>query len=148
VKKNEISVYETPPNPSGKDVIDVTTNASLPNFTVFVDDNFHFMDEGAREELASFSSPDEAEAACREIVDAFLTSHWKRGMTAKELFRGWLRYGESPTMAGFGACRYAKERCAQLCKDADEAKRRKQVREAQKERWRRLARGQRRGARR
>ena len=114
------------------------------NFTVSVGDNFHFMDESAREELPSFSSPEEAVEACREIVDAFLTSHWEPGMTAKELFRGWLCYGESPSGAGFGASRYAQERCAQLCKAADEAKRRKQVKEAHKERWRRLARAQRR----
>ena len=41
-------------------------------YTVFVDDNFHFMDEGERCKLGEFKSAEAAIAAARKIVDEFL----------------------------------------------------------------------------
>ena len=41
-------------------------------YTVFVDDNFHYMDESERYKLGEFADCASAMAACKQIVDEFL----------------------------------------------------------------------------
>jgi hypothetical protein len=90
-------------------------------YRVLVDDNYHFMDESERHEVGEFQSYDEAVQASKRIVDDFLLSSFKPGMTASELFKGYTDFGEdpfivavdpSPHMApSFSAWEYAKVKC-------------------------------------
>lgn len=90
-------------------------------WTVYVDDNFHYMDEDERYRLGTFNSLDEAEAACRKIVDQFLQDN--SAETAEELYQSYVMFGEDPWIAGqhsgsdtpaFSAWNYAQKRCKEL----------------------------------
>ncbi|WP_444451366.1 hypothetical protein ACTTAI_00240 (plasmid) [Rhodobacter capsulatus] len=90
-------------------------------WTVFVDDNFHFMDEDERYCLGTFDSFDAAVAACRKIVDDFLRNNPAK--TADELYDQFTSFGEDPWIKGpspatdglpFSAREYAKQRCNDL----------------------------------
>lgn len=89
--------------------------------TVYVDDNFHYMDEDERYCLGTFDSLDEAVAACRKIVDQFLQNN--SAETAEELYQSYVMFGEDPWIAGqhsgsdapaFSARKYAQKRCKEL----------------------------------
>jgi hypothetical protein len=69
-------------------------------FEVFVDDNFHFMQEDERYSAGTFDTYEEAVVKAKSIVDSFLESHYKEGMTADELCRGYKGYGEDPFIVG------------------------------------------------
>jgi hypothetical protein len=60
-------------------------------YTVFVDDNFHFMDESKRYELGEFSTLDAAIEAAKQIVHRYLASAYEPGMTAEALFESYTR---------------------------------------------------------
>jgi len=98
-----------------------TANTPLPKYRVFVDDNFHFMDEDERYEHGSYDTLEEAIAVSKGIVDEFLSAHHKPGMTAAELYAGYTGYGEDPFIQGpgsscaFSAWNYAESRCAEIC---------------------------------
>lgn len=89
-------------------------------YTVLVDDNFHYMDESYRYKLGDFPTCEAAISACKSIVDSFLQDHHKLGMTAEELYQGYTTYGEDPFIYSrecrFSAWTYAKARCTVLCK--------------------------------
>ena len=90
-------------------------------YVVFVDDNFHFMDEAERYKLGEFPTAAAAIAAPRKIVDEALDSAYQPGMSAKELYQGYTAFGEDPYIVSddpgctFSAWDYAKERCRELC---------------------------------
>jgi hypothetical protein len=67
-----------------------------PEYQVYVDDNFHYMDEGERYSGGVFDSWEAAEAKCRGIVDEFLVANYKEGMAADELLRHYKSYGDTP----------------------------------------------------
>ena len=90
-------------------------------WTVYVDDNFHFMDEDERYCLGTFDSLEAAEAACREIVDRSLRG--SPAKTADELYKHYRLFGEDPWIKGpspasdtqpFSASAYARQRCKEL----------------------------------
>ncbi|MCB1432429.1 MAG: hypothetical protein KDK75_08225 [Alphaproteobacteria bacterium] len=87
-------------------------------WTVIVNDNFHFMDENERYELGSYQRYQDAEAACREIVDEFLNDRPEQD--AASLYDCYCMFGEDPFIIGpdagrnFSAWDYAKLRCAEL----------------------------------
>ena len=94
------------------------------SFKVLVDDNYHHMDESERYELGEFKTWAAAVAASKQIVDEFLVSSYRPGMTAKELYQGYVSFGEDPFIVSvtttddsrrFSAWSYAEERCIQLC---------------------------------
>lgn len=92
-------------------------------FTVRVRENSHSMDEGEAYDLPAFATYAEAEAACRRIVDDFLTGNLKPGLGAEALFRLYTTFGEDPAIdgpgpsgAGFSAWDYARGRCDELCR--------------------------------
>ena len=89
------------------------------NYTVYVDDNYHHLDESERYTLGEFSSCAEAVAACQEIVDEFLESSFRPSMTAKELYEAYVGFGEDPFIVPadekFSAWDYAKRRCHEIC---------------------------------
>jgi hypothetical protein len=74
----------------------MTTNDSGLQYEVYVDDNYHYMDESARYSGGVFDSWEAAEAKCRRIVDEFLLANYKEGMAADELLRAYKSYGEDP----------------------------------------------------
>jgi hypothetical protein len=98
-------------------------------YTVLVDDNFHYMNEAERYELGEFETWDTALAAAQQIVDRFLASAVRPGMTAEELYDHYRGFGEDPFIVpatatderrAFSAWSYAKDRCMQLCPAVNE----------------------------
>ncbi len=90
-------------------------------WTVYVDDNFHYMDEDKRYCLGNFDSLDAAVAACRKIVDDFLQDNPAK--TADELYDQFTSFGEDPWIKDpspapdtppFSAWDYARKRCNEL----------------------------------
>ena len=86
----------------------------MKTFTVIVADNFHYMDEGEFYEHGNFDTLEAAIAASKVIVDSYLSSALKPGMTAEQLYQSYTMFGEDPFIRG--ADDYAKERCAELCR--------------------------------
>jgi hypothetical protein len=91
-------------------------------FTVFVADNFHYLDESENYEYGSFESLDAAIDAAKRIVNAFLFSALKPGMTSEQLYEHYLAFGDDPYISGaaedevpFSARAYARDQCAELC---------------------------------
>jgi len=93
------------------------------SFDVFVDDNFHYGDSDERYKLGSFPTAEAAVEAARKIVDDYLTSNLKPGMTAEHLYSGYTGFGEDPFIIGegvtFSAWDYAKQRCQELCNTSE-----------------------------
>ena len=90
-------------------------------WVVFVDDNFHYMDEQEKYRLGSYGSYEAAEAVCRRVVDRSLAGLLQPGMTAEELWQQYRCFGEDPFIRGpepsgetFSAWRYAKVRCPEV----------------------------------
>lgn len=90
-------------------------------FTVWVDDNFAYMDETERYALGSFDTLEQAVRHCQARVDGFLVSHYQPGMSAAELYAAYTSFGEDPFILPrtgaqpFSAWQYAKQRCETLC---------------------------------
>ena len=102
--------------------------SALP-YTVFVDDNYDYMDESRRSTLGSFATLEEAIAGAKGSVDGFLAEHC-RGKSAEELYAGYVQYGEDPFIVGpeteqidFSAWDYARQRCAELCEKPERTSR-------------------------
>ena len=91
------------------------------SYQVFVDDNYHHMDEEERYKHGDFATFEEALSACRAIVDEFLQDSVKKGVSADELYSVYTGFGEDPFIIGepvpfrFSARDYARERCSQIC---------------------------------
>lgn len=90
------------------------------SYQVFVDDNYHYMDEDERYKLGDFATYEEALNACKKIVDEYLQSSYKDGMKADELYAEYTMFGEDPFITGepsafFSAREYAEKRCAEIC---------------------------------
>jgi len=91
-------------------------------FTVVIADNFHYMDEGESYEHGKFETLEGAIAAAKSIVDGFLASALKPGMTADELYSQYTSFGDDPYITSsnepgvpFSAWSYAKTRCLEMC---------------------------------
>jgi hypothetical protein len=91
-------------------------------YLVLVDDNFHYMDESARSTLGEFADAGAAIDRCRQIVDEYLQTAHRPGMSAKALFESYVTFGEDPfilcrdaTEVRFSAWDYALSRCSQMC---------------------------------
>lgn len=92
-----------------------------PRYRVFVDDNYHFMEPGAKRTAGAFGTWEEAVAACRRIVDASLAELVEPGMSAGALLGKYKMFGDDPYVIGepaperFSAWSYAERRCAEIC---------------------------------
>lgn len=91
-------------------------------YVVMVDDNFHYMDEDERYKHGEFADAGLAIGHCRRIVDEYLESAYKAGMSASDLWDSYVSFGEDPFILSvgapevrFSAREYAKERCEALC---------------------------------
>ena len=96
----------------------------MAGFELFIDDNYHYTDEQSRHRVGLFASYQEALSKAKAIVDQCLERSHQPGMTSDELFQGYAGFGEDPFIlpAGepcFSAWDYARERCAELCRDED-----------------------------
>jgi hypothetical protein len=93
-------------------------------YTVFVDDNYHYMDESERYKLADFDDCASAVAACKRIVDEFLET-CDANNTAGEIFKQYTFFGEDPWVSSldkecrFSAWDYARERVKQIARIAE-----------------------------
>lgn len=89
-------------------------------FKVFVDDNYHYRDENERYEKGEYDTFEAAVNVCKSIVDQFLLSAFKPGMSSAELYESYISFGEDPyiipTPEGwdFSAWDYAKQRCFEI----------------------------------
>ena len=92
-------------------------------FKVFIDDNFHYMDESERYACGDYDSYEEAVSACKAIVDKDLASAYKKGMSVGDLIASSSFFGEDPFIvpdqegARCSARDYASKRCNEMCKD-------------------------------
>lgn len=90
-------------------------------YTVLVDDNFHYMDESHRYAHGEYETKDEAIAAAKSIVDAFLADAYEPGMPTDKLIATYVLFGDDPFISCdepgvlFSARTYARERCAEIC---------------------------------
>lgn len=88
-------------------------------YTVYVDDNFHYMDESERYKLGEFDDCQSAVAACKQIVDEFLNTCGPR-TDADEMFKQYTGFGEDPWVSSddpeckFSAWEYARARTREL----------------------------------
>lgn len=82
-------------------------------YTVYVDDNFHYMDESERYKLGEFDDCAAAIAACKQIVDECLLHNCGK---AEDWYVTYLMFGEDPfihtddPICKFSARDYARER--------------------------------------
>lgn len=87
---------------------------------VFVDDNYHYMDESYRYKLGEYDSWESAVKAAKSIVDEFLIEGLAKTKSADELLKAYKQYGEDPFIVGadaekrFSAWEYAASRCREL----------------------------------
>jgi hypothetical protein len=88
-------------------------------YIVFVDDNFHYMDESERYQLGEFPDYSTAVAACKSKVDSFLKG-CDPSLGAEKMFSSYKHFGEDPWIKGddpndrFSAWTYAWEQCQKL----------------------------------
>ena len=89
------------------------------NYTVFVDDNFHYMDANERYKKGKYKTLEEAISVCEKIVDENLEELYAPEMSSRELMTRYCLFGEDPWISGaekipFHARNYAEERIDQL----------------------------------
>ena len=90
-------------------------------YTVYINENSHYMDEGERRAAGEFADREAALAFCRRIVEQSLAECDASG-TAEEMFRMYTTFGEDPWIGTtdpechFSAWDYARERCSELAR--------------------------------
>jgi hypothetical protein len=101
-------------------------NSSEPGpgpYTVFVYDNYHYMDHDEAYRYGDFGTCEEAVAACKRMVDDFLVVNHKPGMAAEYLWDIYTAFGDDPCILSsgdnchFSAWDYAKLRCEEMCRE-------------------------------
>jgi hypothetical protein len=94
-------------------------NFNTKKYVVYVDDNFHYMDESERYCAGEYNSPNDAIAKCISIVENSLEESAKTVTSADELYKSYTMFGEDPFIVGptkieFSAWDYAKKRSADI----------------------------------
>jgi hypothetical protein len=121
-KAEAIPVY----NLSGVDE-NLATQLAEPSskWTVFVADNFHYMDESETYQLGQYSTYPEALEICQGIVARDVLEAYKVGRSGDQMYEAYVAFGEDPFIVGatthqerFSAWGYAK----QLCRFIDDLK--------------------------
>ncbi|MBI3652389.1 MAG: hypothetical protein HY231_15310 [Acidobacteria bacterium] len=98
-------------------------DAKSGKYQVFVDDNFHYLDDSERYRLGTFDDCQSAIEKCKEIVDRTLLDSYRKGISAEKLFSSYTAFGEDPWISSadsdctFSAWSYAKQRCKEICGD-------------------------------
>ena len=95
---------------------------AMNTLKVIVADNFHYQDEDANYLLGTFTYLELAMAACRKIVDEYLTSVFEEGMSAATLYGSYTGFGEDPYIVGddcdevsFSTWTYVESQCEIMC---------------------------------
>ena len=89
----------------------------MKKYIVYVDDNFHLGDESERYKHGEYETREEAVNICKKLVDDYFSEIEKGEFSFKELWEGYMLYGEDPFISNddegkhFSAWDYAKERC-------------------------------------
>ncbi len=89
-------------------------------YKVYVDDNFHFMDESERYCAGSFDTFEQAIAKCKQIIDWSLSESAEITKDAQSLLKSYGMYGDSPFIVGpniknnFSASGYAIKRSYEI----------------------------------
>ena len=97
----------------------------MGKYVVYIDDNFHYMEEGSRIKLGQFEICEEAVNACKGIVEEYF-SKLESKHSFKELWEGYMLYGEDPFIVTddanckFSAWDYAKQRCKEFSSENEE----------------------------
>jgi hypothetical protein len=92
------------------------------HYTVYVDDNFHYMDESERYKLGEFDDCASAVAACKKLVDECLQQGFSESTTLEELQKSYSFFGEDPFIISddpdckFSARDYASRRIDEMCR--------------------------------
>ena len=97
----------------------------LGKYRIFVDDNYHYMDETARHAFGSTDDLEAAIARCKGVVERSLEECYKPGISAGELYGCYQMFGEDPFIVSdkpgkveFSAWDYAKARSQEICGEA------------------------------
>ncbi len=70
-------------------------------YRVYVDDNFHFMDEDERWVAGEFETYEEAVARCKSMVSEFFEKA-ESGDSAEKLYEAYTMFGDDPWISSFG----------------------------------------------
>ena len=98
------------------------SNKDNKKYIVYVDDNYHFMDEGERYMGGAFDECESAKKHCMEIVNASLMKGYRPGIDWRDLLSAYKGFGEDPWVSSsdedcqFSAWDYAEQRCREICK--------------------------------
>ena len=87
-------------------------------YKVWIDDNFHFMDEDERVFHGEFDTPTQAIVACQKIVDANIDSITENETDADKAYESYVCFGDDPWIEGldFSAFEYAKIKIQEVLK--------------------------------
>lgn len=98
-------------------------------FTLYVDDNFNYMDTTSRYKVGTYKTWEEAVAKAKQIVEECILPSVEDGRSPEEAYRLYTMFGEEPWILGdghipsngraFSAWNYAKEKIAELCMKRD-----------------------------
>ena len=94
-------------------------------YEVYIDDNYHFMDESDRISAGSYRSLEKAIKKCKKITISSLRCLCEEGMTPEKLSAQWSMFGEDPFIVGesdsipFSAREFV---TTELCKSIIDAK--------------------------
>ncbi len=94
-------------------------------YRVLIDDNFHYMDPEHRYSGPGFATLDSALKYCKTIVDDFLASAYRDGMSVEQLIEQYQLFGEDPFVVGegtgtFSAWDYARRRASEITQKKEE----------------------------
>jgi len=67
---------------------------------VYIDDNYHYMDESERMSVGSFESLEDAIEKCKELTLESLEHLYEEGITPEKLHAQWLMFGDDPFIRG------------------------------------------------
>jgi hypothetical protein len=88
---------------------------SEKKFLVSVIDHAHYMDEEGEYSRGEFDTREEAEAKCKEIIDASLDELFSLDLTEEELLKQFWIFGQEAVCEGFDAKGYIEKKCKELC---------------------------------
>jgi hypothetical protein len=92
-------------------------------YVVIVADNYHYMDKDSEYSYGEYSTYEEAESACKRLVEDCLAHSHEPGMTVDKLWQSYAMFGCDPFIVSaggkddrrFSAWDYAKGRCKEIC---------------------------------
>ena len=89
-----------------------------PTYKVWIDDNFHFMDEDERIFHGEYSTPKQASVACQKIVDANIESITEQETDPDKAYESYVCFGDDPWIEGleFSAFEYAEMKIKEVLK--------------------------------